>query len=95
MLYRSHGRRSISKVVIIERRGISFIHVIERKHDFSPHFKFKNHNHAQNHVNAVYQNVDSNTDKQNHEGSKSEVQSQQIGFTPEQYLVNSLTTVQI
>jgi len=38
-----------------------------KKHGFPSHFKFKNQNH----------------NEQNHEGSKSEVQSQQIGFTPE------------
>ena len=51
-------------------------HVIDtcyRKHGFSPQFKFKN------------RKIDSNSNQQNHEGSRSKVHSQQIGFTPEQY----------
>jgi len=52
-----------------------------RKHGFPSHFKFKN----QNHANVVFHNAYSTNDKQNHEGSKSEVEFQQIGFTPEQY----------
>ena len=44
-----------------------------RKYDFPPQFKFKN------------QKADCNSNQQNHEGLRSEVHYQQIGFTPEQY----------
>ena len=56
------------------------------------HLKFKNQNHDHSHTNAVFQNTNLNNE-QNHEGSKSEVKSQQIGFTPEQY--SSFATDQI
>jgi len=49
------------------------IYICYRKHDFPSQFKFK------------IQKANSNNNKQNHEGLKSEVHSQQIGFTPEQY----------
>jgi len=55
-----------------------------KKHGFPPHFKFKNKNNDHSHTNAVFQNTNLNNEH-NHEGSKSEVESQQIGFTPEQY----------
>ena len=44
-----------------------------RKHGFQPQFKFKSHK------------ADCNNNRQNHEGSRSEVHSQHIGFTPERY----------
>ena len=53
-------------------------HVIDtcyRRHDFPPQFKFKNHK------------ADYNNNQQNHEGSRSEVHSQHIGFTPEHYQI--------
>jgi len=56
-----------------------------KNHDFPPHFKFKNQNHDQSHTNAIFQNTNFNNNEQNNEGSKSEVESQQIGFTPKQY----------
>jgi len=56
-----------------------------KKHDFPPHFKFKNQNHDHGHTDVVFQNTNFNNNEQNHEGSKSEVESQQIGFTLEQY----------
>jgi len=43
------------------------------KHGFPPQFRFKN------------QKADCNNNQHNHGGSKSEVHSQQIGFTPEKY----------
>jgi len=46
-----------------------------KKHGFPYQFKFKN------------QKANSNNNEQNHEGSKLEVYSQQIGFTPEQYQI--------
>jgi len=68
--------------VIVERQGIPLIHAI-KKHGFPPHFKFKNQNYHQSH--AAFHNINFNNNEQNHEGSKSEVESQPIGFTPEQY----------
>jgi len=81
----SHGKGNISKVCSHCGRTGYTIDTCYKKHGFPPHFKFKNQNHDQNHVNAVSQNAYSNNDKQNHEGSKAEIQSQQISFTPEQY----------
>jgi len=54
-----------------------------KKHGFPPHFKFKNMNHDQSHTNVVFQNTDFINNEHNHEGSKSKVESQQTGFTPE------------
>ena len=44
-----------------------------RRHGFPPQFKFKNYE------------TDCSTNQQNHEGSRSDVHSQHIGFTPKQY----------
>jgi len=49
-----------------------------RKHCFPHQFKFKN------------QKTDCNNNQQNHEGSRSDVHSQQIGFTREQYQTSLL-----
>ena len=68
--------------VIVERQDIPLIHAI-KKRGFSPHLKFKNQNHHQSHT--TFHNINFNNNEQNHEGSKSEVESQQICFTPEQY----------
>ena len=51
-----------------------------RKYDFSPQFKFKNHK-------AYY-----NNNQQNHEDSRLDVHSQQIGFTPDQYQVSNIVS---
>ena len=66
----------------MEKKGISLIYAI-KKHGFSPNFKLKNQNHHQSH--AVFHNTSFNNNEQNHEGSNSEVESQQICFTPKQY----------
>ena len=51
------------------------INTCYRKHGFPPQFKFKN------------KKADCNSNQQNHKCSKSEVHSQQIGFTREQYQI--------
>jgi len=70
---RSYKRLYTSKVYSHCRRTEHVIDTCYRKHGFPPQFKFKN------------QKADCNSNQQNHEGSGSEVHSQQIGFTPEQY----------
>jgi len=80
---RSYGRGYTSKICSHCGKTVHTIDTYYKKHDFPPHFKFKNQNHDQGHTNAVFQNFNNN--EQNHEGSKSKVESQQIGFTPEQY----------
>jgi len=68
--------------IIVERQDIPLIHAIKSMalHLIS---NLKNQNHDQSHV--VFQNTNFNNNEQNHEGSKSEVGSQQIGFTPQKY----------
>ncbi|XP_068461640.1 uncharacterized protein [Phaseolus vulgaris] len=81
----SNGRGYTSKICSHCGRTGHTIDTCYKKHGFPPHFKFKNQNHDQSHTNAVFQNTNFNNNEQNHEGSRSEVESQQIGFTPEQY----------
>ena len=82
----SNGRGYTSKICSHCGRTRHTIDTCYKKHDFPPHFKFKNQNHDQSHTNAVFQNTDFYNNEQNHEGSKSEVEeSQQLDFTPEQY----------
>jgi len=70
---RSYGIQYTSKVCRHCGKTWHIIDTCYRKHDFLLLFKFKN------------QKVDCNNNKYNHEGSKSDVHSQQIGFTPKQY----------
>jgi len=69
----SYGRRYTSKVYSHCEKTRHVIDTCYRKHGFPLHFRFKNHK------------ADCNNNQQNHEGSRSEVHSQQIGFTPEWY----------
>jgi len=78
----SYGRGYTSKVCSHCEKTGHTIDTCYKKHDFPPHLKFKNHNHDQSHTNAVFHNTNFNNNEQNHEGSKSKVESQQIGFTP-------------
>ena len=82
----SFGRRYTSNVCSHCGRTEHVIDTCYRRHSFPPQFKFKNHK------------ADCNNNQQNHEGSRSEVRSQHIGFTPEQYqtlltVYNSLNPV--
>jgi len=82
----SNGRGYTSKICSHCGRTVHTIDTCYKKHGFPPHFKFKNQNHDQSHTtDAVFQNTNFNNNDQNHEGSNSEVESQEIGFTPEQY----------
>jgi len=58
----NYGRGNASNVCSHCGKTRHTIDTCYRKHNFSPHFKFKN------------QNADSKNDDRNHEGSKSEVQ---------------------
>ena len=78
-----YGRGYTSKICSYCGKTGHTIDTCYKKCGFSPHFKFKNQNHHQSH--AAFHNTNFNNNEQNHEGSKSEVESQQIGFTPEQY----------
>ena len=69
----SYGRRYTSKVCSHCRKTGHVIDTCYKKHGFPLQFKFKNHK------------ADCNNNQQNHEGSRSEVHSQQIGFSPDQY----------
>jgi len=69
----SFGRRYTSNVCTHCGKTGHVIDTCYRRHGFPPQFKFKNHK------------ADCNNNQQNHEGSRSEVHSQHIGFTPEQY----------
>jgi len=81
----SYGRGYTSKICSHCRKTGHTIDTCYKKHNFPPHFKFKNQNHDQDHTNVVFQNTNFNNNEQNHKGSKLEVESQQIGFTPKQY----------
>jgi len=81
----SYERRYTAKIYSHCGKTVHTIDTCYKKYGFPPHFKFKNQNHDQNHTNAVFRNTNFNNNEHNHEGSKSEVESQQIGFTPEQY----------
>jgi len=69
----SFGRRYTSNVCNHCGKTGHVIDTCYRRHGFPPQFKFKNHE------------TDCNNNQQNHEGSRSEVHSQHIGFTLEQY----------
>jgi len=69
----SYRRRYTSKVCSHYGKTGHVIDTCYRKYGFPPQFNFKNHK------------VDCNNNQQNHEGSRSEVHSQQIGFILEQY----------
>ncbi|KAK7280087.1 hypothetical protein RJT34_25149 [Clitoria ternatea] len=56
-----------------------------KKHGFPPHFKFKNQNYDQSNSNVVFQNDNHNVVKQDIEGLKADMQSQQFGFIVKQY----------
>jgi len=71
----SFGRWYTSNVFIHYGKPGHVIDTCYRRHGFPPQFKFKNHK------------ADCNNNQQNHEGSRSEVYSQHIGFTPEQYQI--------
>jgi len=81
----SYGRGYTSKICSHCGKTGHTIDTCYKKHGFPPHFKFKKLNHDHSHTNAVFHNTNFNNNKQNHEGSKFEVQSQQIGLTLEQY----------
>jgi len=70
---RSYRRRYTFKVCSHCGRTGHLIDTCYRKHGFLPQFKFKS------------QKAYCNSNQQNHEGSRSEVHSQQIGFTHKQY----------
>jgi len=70
---RSYGRQYTSKVCSHCGKTRHMIDICYRKCVFPPQFKFKN------------QKADYNNNQQNHEDSRSEIHSQQIGFTPGQY----------
>jgi len=80
----SYGRGYTPKICSHCEKIGHTIDTCYKKHGFPPHFKFKNQNHDHSHTNVVFHNTNLNNE-QNHEGSKSEVESQLIGFTPEQY----------
>jgi len=66
----SYGRQYTSKVCSHYGKTGHVIDTCYRKHGFEPQFKFKNYK------------ANCNNNQQNHEGLRSEVHSQQIGFTP-------------
>jgi len=78
-----YGREYTSKICNYCGKIGHTIYTCYKKRGFPPHFKFKNQNHHQNHT--AFHNTNFNNNEQNHEGSKSKVESQQIGFTLEQY----------
>jgi len=72
-IFGSYRRRYTSKVCSHCVKTRNVIDTCYRKHGFPLQFKFKNHK------------ADCNNNQQNHEGSRSEVHSQQIDFILEQY----------
>jgi len=71
----SFERRYTSKVCSHCGKTGHVIDTCYRWHGFPPQFKFKNHK------------ADCNDNQQNHGGSRSEVHSQHIGLTLEQYQI--------
>jgi len=68
-----YRRRYASKIYSHYRKTGHVIDTCYRKYGFLPQFKFK------------YHKANCNNNQHSHEGSRSDVHSQQIGFTPEQY----------
>jgi len=71
-------------VVIVERHGIPFIHAIENM-VFHLISSLTIITMIRVILMRFFQNTNFNNNEQNHEGSKSGVESQQIDFTPKQY----------
>ncbi|XP_020225129.1 uncharacterized protein LOC109807015 [Cajanus cajan] len=81
----SYGRGNNTKVCSHCGKVGHTIDTCYRKHGFPPHFKFKNQNHDLSLANAVSQVDNPDDDEQDVAGPKANMQSQQFGFTIEQY----------